>query len=66
MFQDSSSSVAQWSRGMIPALGAGGPGFKSRLGPFFLCFNTVDSAGNNFVIQGLEMVGTILGLISEL
>lgn len=38
---------ASWSRGMIPALGAGGPGFKSRRGPiifvkitfvnFFLC-----------------------------
>ena len=25
--------VAKWSRGMIPALGAGGPGFKSRFGP---------------------------------
>ena len=25
--------MAKWSRGMIPALGAGGPGFKSRFGP---------------------------------
>ena len=25
--------MACWSRGMIPALGAGGPGFKSRTGP---------------------------------
>ena len=29
------SSVAQWSSGMIPASGAGGPGFKSRLSPNF-------------------------------
>ena len=26
---------AQWSSGMIPASGAGGPGFKSRLSPHF-------------------------------
>ena len=27
---------AKWSRGMIPALGAGGPGFKSQFGPLIL------------------------------
>ena len=28
--------VARWSRGMIPTLGAGGPGFKSRTSPWLV------------------------------
>lgn len=28
-------TVATWSSGMIPASGAGGPGFNSRSGPYF-------------------------------
>lgn len=33
-----SSAKGVWSSGMIPALGAGGPEFKSRIAPYF-CLN---------------------------
>lgn len=32
------STKGDWSSGMIPALGAGGPGFNSRIAPFFKQF----------------------------
>ena len=38
------SSVAQWSSGMIPASGAGGPGFKSRLSPSLFFRYTIANA----------------------
>ena len=36
LFSHTNWTSAQWSSGMIPASGAGGPGFKSRLSPVSL------------------------------
>ena len=50
--------VAQWSRGMIPALGAGGPGFNSRFGPkhfllqFIIRLITLAKRGHSELNQG--------------
>ncbi len=37
LHEQSVSNQPEWSSGMIPPLGGGGPGFKSRFGPTFTC-----------------------------
>ena len=43
-----SSTMAQWSSGMIPASGAGGPGFDSLLSPFG---GTTSSVRHSIVVR---------------
>ena len=60
------TTAAQWSSGMIPASGAGGPGFKSRLSPkTLLCFPKRHSGRyrvNRLIITGQ---GTLIGIKVE-
>ena len=35
MIERKDSTKGDWSSGMIPVLGTGGPGFNSRIAPFF-------------------------------
>ena len=50
--------MAKWSSGMIPALGAGGPGFNSRFGPkhfllqFIIRLITLAKRGHSELNQG--------------
>ena len=47
-------TVAQWSSGMIPASGAGGPGFKSRLSPRF------------FLLQLFQFISSLAAIYSHI
>ena len=54
----SQSQVSNWSRGMIPASGAGGPGFDSRIGPCFaftLAFASHANRSGTHVIFSAEL-----------
>lgn len=55
-------TVATWSSGMIPASGAGGPGFNSRSGPYF-CRHAEYNC--NFKYEKLTRANKHIYIVSE-
>ena len=47
---DANSQQAAWSSGMIPASGAGGPGFDPRIGPF-IKVSAYDTKGSSEIVR---------------
>ena len=56
---DRSTSVARWSRGMICASDARGPGFKSRTSPKFLCDLSFNGEKKSFEYSKLGSIKSL-------